>query len=327
MKISAVIPVYNQGSTIRATVEAALNQVQPFHEVVVCDNHSTDTTPQVLADFGSRIKVVHPPEHLAMSANWNHAVRQSSGDWVAMCSGDDLLLPNYVEAVSAAVRETPDAVFVMGGWQIRNETKGTVTPRVLLSMGRVTRPPKTVEMELVGCKACFAAFCFKRETFDRIGGFDEEYVLIADWVMQIALGMHGPFLRLDDVVAEYRVTERPILEQSRVPIYVSDRLRFFTETLWTAEEVGVPASSIMKSGRFHLRQFYDFLAVNKAKLTNEDQARLAAITERLGCSGWYDRWSGGQWVPSPRLYEKIVENPLIRRFYGIMRAGLRMKLR
>lgn len=322
MKISAVIPVYNQGSTIKATVEAALHQVQPFHEVVVCDNYSTDATPQVLAGFGSRIKVVTPPGHLAMSANWNYAVRQSSGDWVAMCSGDDLLLPNYVEAVSAAVRETPDAVFVMGGWQIRNETKGTITPRVLLSMGRVTRPPKTVEMELVGCKACFAAFCFRRDAFNRIGGFDEEYVLIADWVMQIALGMHGPFLRLDDIVAEYRVTDRPVLEQSRVPIYVSDRLRFFTETLWTAEKIGVPASRIIKSGRFHLRQFYDFLAINKAKLSDDDEARLVSISERLGRAEWFERWMRGRWVPSRPLYHYIVTNPAIRNIYRHVRSLL-----
>lgn len=322
MKISAVIPVYNQGATIKATVDAALCQNRPFHEVVVCDNHSTDNTRQVLEEFGSLIKLVTPPRHLAMSANWNYAVRQSSGDWVAMCSGDDLLLPNYAETVTAAVASTPDAVFVMGGWQIRNETKGTVTPRILLSMGRVTRPPQTVEMELVGCKACFAAFCFRRETFDKIGGFDEEYVLIADWVLQIALGSHGPFLRLDEVVAEYRVTERPTLEQSRVPIYVSDRLRFLGHTLWTAESAGVPRSSIEKSGRFHLRLFFDFLASAGAKLEASDHQRLAEVSRRLGCSDWFENWSRGDWKPSRRLYETLVGNPVLRKAYSQLRGYL-----
>ena len=51
--IGIVIPAYNEESTIRSCVLAALNQTVPAREIVVVDNMSTDLTPTILQELKS----------------------------------------------------------------------------------------------------------------------------------------------------------------------------------------------------------------------------------------------------------------------------------
>ena len=57
-KVSVVVPVYNGGLTIRATVERLLAQTLRPHQIIVVDDGSTDHTAEVLGEFGGRITVL-----------------------------------------------------------------------------------------------------------------------------------------------------------------------------------------------------------------------------------------------------------------------------
>jgi chlorobactene glucosyltransferase len=48
-RVSALVPARNEEGTIRACVTALL--AEPFHEVIVLDDHSTDRTPEILASI------------------------------------------------------------------------------------------------------------------------------------------------------------------------------------------------------------------------------------------------------------------------------------
>ena len=47
MKLSIGIPTYNQAEYIEKAILSALNQTEPAYEVVVSNNHSTDSTAEV----------------------------------------------------------------------------------------------------------------------------------------------------------------------------------------------------------------------------------------------------------------------------------------
>jgi glycosyltransferase involved in cell wall biosynthesis len=57
MKISVVIPAYNEEDSLPETIRAVLAQDHPDYEVIVVDNASTDRTPEVAGMFP--VKVVH----------------------------------------------------------------------------------------------------------------------------------------------------------------------------------------------------------------------------------------------------------------------------
>ena len=60
------LPVYNGARTLRETLDALLAQTYPSFEVLVSDNASTDSTPQILAEYverDERVKVLRQPEN------------------------------------------------------------------------------------------------------------------------------------------------------------------------------------------------------------------------------------------------------------------------
>ena len=115
--LSIAIPVYNQADTIQATTESALKAIegQKNVEIVVSENFSTDSTHEIVSIYSNKIKIVNPPYHLDMAANWNFAVNSCSGKWVGMLSGDDKILPGYVQSIRRIVSKAHNPVFAYGG--------------------------------------------------------------------------------------------------------------------------------------------------------------------------------------------------------------------
>lgn len=104
--ITLVIPAYNRGSLIAETLDSALNQTEPFLEVIVVDDGSTDNTAEVLARYGDRIRCIRVPNNGVQRAR-NLGVAAASGEYVALCDSDDLLEPDYVATMRSWLVANP----------------------------------------------------------------------------------------------------------------------------------------------------------------------------------------------------------------------------
>lgn len=105
--VTLVIPSYNRCNLIVETIESALNQTLPFQEIVVVDDGSTDDTPSVLAQFGSRIKVIRTSNQGVQAAR-NTGIAYASTELVAMLDSDDLLEPDYLEQMATWMLAHPE---------------------------------------------------------------------------------------------------------------------------------------------------------------------------------------------------------------------------
>lgn len=267
-------------------------------EIVVSENHSTDGTSEVVESYRGRVRIVRPPQHCGMAANWNHCVRACAGEWVGLCSGDDMLLPTYVDSLWEGTQKDPDAVFVMGGWENFDETTGFNQPHYLLSMGPVTPFPKTVRNLLRGPKASFAAFCFRRSAFDAVGGYDESFHLNQDWMLQFELAKLGSFVRVDNLVARYRITERPSISEKRWLLYTEDRIHYLLDKIGTAAGYGVSPAKIEKISRSILFNILRDVRHHNIVLDRATENKLGQLAVRARLGRRWDRWKDGTWVPS-----------------------------
>jgi len=110
-RISLVIPAYNRGDLVGATIDSALAQTLPFHEIIVVDDGSTDDTAAVLAGYGARIHVITLANGGVQRAR-NIGVEAATGGYVALCDSDDLLAPDFVALTGAWLARHPcDAVY------------------------------------------------------------------------------------------------------------------------------------------------------------------------------------------------------------------------
>ena len=79
---SVIIAAYQAADTIGDAVQSALAQTAPAHEVIVCDDGSTDDLTGALASYRDRIMLLRKENGGAPSAR-NVALRAASGEFVA----------------------------------------------------------------------------------------------------------------------------------------------------------------------------------------------------------------------------------------------------
>ena len=103
-KFTVIIPTRERSGTLVSTLRSVLSQTYSNIEVVVSDNHSTDSTEQVAKGFEDpRIIYVNTGRRVSMAANWEFALGHATGDWLTILGDDDALLPNSVRKVNAII--------------------------------------------------------------------------------------------------------------------------------------------------------------------------------------------------------------------------------
>lgn len=105
MKLSIIIPVYNEEATIGDVVDRVL-AVPIAKEVIVVDDGSTDSTPDVVrAHAGSGVTLVRLEENRGKGAAIREALGQVTGDHILIQDGDLELspeeYPRLIEAIEA----------------------------------------------------------------------------------------------------------------------------------------------------------------------------------------------------------------------------------
>ena len=100
MKISILIPCWNEEKSIRACVKSCLKQTRKADEIIVVNDGSIDNSLNILKSFGSKIKIVH---QAVCSGNKSYAqeigLKHVTGD-VFICSDADTLLDkHFVERI------------------------------------------------------------------------------------------------------------------------------------------------------------------------------------------------------------------------------------
>ncbi|RAH38224.1 glycosyltransferase [Halomonas sp. SL1] len=138
MKVSILMPVYNEEKYIREAVGSVACQHQPGElevELIVVDDHSTDetfSTLRALKDQYPFMKVFKNNEKGKNNA-FNLAFENSSGDLIALFAGDDILPDGALKSRSGPLidRINEQAVSVCKLKTFSDDKKfdGVVTPR------------------------------------------------------------------------------------------------------------------------------------------------------------------------------------------------------
>ena len=115
MSFSVVIPLHQGEQTVVRAVASVLGQTSRPAEVVVVDDGSTDTGPDLVRHSFPTVKVIEQPNQGGGAAR-NAGINASTADWVALLDADDYWLPWHLEHLAAMVSAFPEARMVAGAF-------------------------------------------------------------------------------------------------------------------------------------------------------------------------------------------------------------------
>ncbi|GAB4505716.1 MAG: glycosyltransferase family 2 protein [Anaerolineales bacterium] len=176
--VSVCVPARNEEQNIRACVEAILAQTYPHFELIVVDDRSTDSTPQVLARLAahdSRMSAVSGSDLPAGWAGKPHALTQAvdaaHGDWLCFVDADTLLAPEALSAVYAKTLETGADLFTIMTRQVMlTFWERAILPLVMTALSVGFSPRKVNDPRRKDAIANGQFIFIKRSVYQAIGG-------------------------------------------------------------------------------------------------------------------------------------------------------------
>jgi rSAM/selenodomain-associated transferase 2 len=156
MNVSVIIPVLNEEKTIAATLQA-LTSLRPF-EIIVVDGGSTDRTAEICRRIGIEVLV----SERGRSRQMNLGVARARGEALLFLHADTRLPESALSDIAAALGDPRCA-----GGRFDVELEGTHW--MLKIVGALINWRSRATGVATGDQAIFV----RRETFDRIGGFQD----------------------------------------------------------------------------------------------------------------------------------------------------------
>ena len=113
---SVAIPAYNCAPYLEETLRSILDQDLSPDEIIIVDDGSTDTTPEVIAKFGSAVKSVRIANSGPGAAR-KHAIDQCRNRWIALCDSDDIWSSDHLMNKHRAIELFPETNIVCSNFE------------------------------------------------------------------------------------------------------------------------------------------------------------------------------------------------------------------
>jgi GT2 family glycosyltransferase len=112
MKVSVIIPVWNDTSRLREALAAVFSSSYPLHEVIVVDDGSDVPVGDAIADFDCKLVRLSPNRGVGPARNAGAA--SASGDVLFYTDSDVVIAADTIAIGVEALLERPDAAAVVG---------------------------------------------------------------------------------------------------------------------------------------------------------------------------------------------------------------------
>lgn len=200
--LALLIPAYNAADVLPRLIRSAQAQSEPFDQIWVYDDCSTDGTAAVAIQHGAN--VLRGEINRGCSAGKDALARHVDADWLHFHDADDVLLPNFVALARQWIAsESPDVVLF--DYEYRDEHTGQLLALRHFDDDALRRDPRDYAI-----REQINPFCglYRRSAFLAAGGYQDppEMLYNEDVACHIRLAFAGLSFRAErDVsIVNYR---------------------------------------------------------------------------------------------------------------------------
>ena len=256
-----IIPCHNYGPYLAEALQSVLDQTVPPAETVIVDDGSTDSTPDVIEEMlpqlrrTSSVTVLRHTKPAGLVRSIEEAISSTTAPLFAHIDADDRCLPQFIERLTIALDEHPDAGYAYPRMRLFGDETGTYLTHEF-DIARLLFQGNYIPHVAAIRRSAFAASRGYRNLRTHM-----------DWDLWLTLyeaGFSG--LLVDEVLYEWRRHGRAMTYQPQVT-----RLRTRLDILWHHRELA----------RRYLRQAPRWtLSMGVRRIRKRDDASV------LTASGW-----------------------------------------
>lgn len=164
--VSVIMGVYNAENRVSDCIESIINQTYKNWEFIICDDHSTDHTYQILEQYqkkDNRIKIIRNKKNMKLAASLNHCLKEAKGVYIARMDDDDLSIPERLEKQVVFLNDNPEYSVVGSNAQISDGKK--------IVGSRSCKENPTKADVLLGPPYIHPTIMIRKEVLDKLGGY------------------------------------------------------------------------------------------------------------------------------------------------------------
>ena len=194
--LAMLIPAYNAAEYLPRLLDSAARQTQPFDEIWVYDDCSTDHTAAIAERYGAR--VVRGEVNRGCSHGKNRLAAETKCDWIHFHDADDELMPNFVERAHAWIADGRFDV-VLFAYEERDDRTGK-----FMDYGRFDPAAVIADTRAYVIRNQVTNFgLYRRDAFLSAGGYENDPLVLynEDVALHTRLAFRGLTFAADETVA------------------------------------------------------------------------------------------------------------------------------
>lgn len=240
-RVSVVLTTYNRSEVLAETIDLILAQTFEDFELIICDDASADSTPEICREYvarDSRVRYLRHDANLGMPGNLNSGVKVARGELVANLHDGDVFDSHLLEEWVRALDACPDAAFVFNSYGVFGPDRELrrVFSEQLEPCNRGSELLKIFYRRAGFGSPVWGTVMARRTAYEEMGYFQPRFGFISDVDMWMRLAekhsvayVAKPLILLPTREVLPRVTEQP-KRHSRM---VSYRMTWESKRRWT----------------------------------------------------------------------------------------------
>ena len=178
-KVSIIIPHYNQKECLKVLLPIIANQTFQNYEVIIIDDFSPDRSAQeyvksLIKDY-PKMRLVENTENMGFVRTCNKGIELARGDYVCLLNQDTAVKNNFVQR-NVEIMDADPSIGALSCIVVDKDGKNWFTGGRFEKGFPFNLTDDFQEIRLVDFVAGTAAF-YRREVFNKIGLFDESFLM------------------------------------------------------------------------------------------------------------------------------------------------------
>lgn len=264
VKVSVVLPTFNQSKYLLGAIQSVLNQTNQDFEFIIVNDGSTDETAQLLA------RINHPKIHVITQSNQglpaalNAGFAVARGEYWTWTSTDNIVSANWLEELVNALDQAPAEIgYAFSFYAVMDENE-----KILY----VNRDQRFDLPTLLMRHRGNASFLYRSDLAKKVGLYDVSLAYAEDLDMWVRMAEVTRAVHVESVLYYYRQHSHSMTTQQ-------DRVREATK--------GVVNKYLAKtSGRFEIDRIFPNINLSADPILERWKSRMWLVT--LGaCATFY----------------------------------------